>query len=494
MDCSFVASLVFALAAVSPSAAVPPAPVAEEIELDLEEVPPGFEGPKVVVPPPVRGGAMVATAHRPLVEALQKRFGPRVVDVKDVLDAQEKTGITTSDLKPPPPLAASAGAAPRTGPPPPPGLGRLAGTLGAERAILVEVKATESNVLVYPGVDGAPAVIVKVPKKKTDYLNGKWAEAIAAAVERYAAGALEAPAQGLEIGEVTAEEEPSDVRAEIAAEEARERERREAVEAKRRAEDEASDPLIGVVIGGGGAVRFLDVSGSLAPALRPVKNGVVPTASVHIAASPLRALPALRSSPWADALVEVAYRRGFANVVDPDASPAAAAPCPYDDDDLQARASYRLLFAAPGTPAGAWLPRLGLGAGGGLERVELGCALPVVSTSYPHADAFLRVTQPLVPRTPHGPASLVELDVVVGPRAVVVTGQPRDSTKGVLATTVHPSWSLDAFVVARPLPSLSWLVARAGSRVTGTHLDPDGGSLVVDDTRVSFELQLGGSL
>lgn len=463
-------------------------------EPSVDDLPENFAGPKVVVPAPMRGSMMVPPAHRPLVAALRKRFGPRVIEVKDVLAAQAKTEITASDLKAPPPLSSSTADAARTGPPPPPALARLGEALGAGRAILVDIKDRVTTVLVYPGLDGMPAVVVKVPRKKADALNKKWANAVAAAVEKYAAGALAEPAQDFEIGEVMAEEEaPSDVRAEIEAEEARERARREALAAIQKAEEEASGPLVTALLGAGGALRLVETSGGLAPALAPVEHGVVPTASLLLTAAPLRAIPSLRTAPWADALVELSWRHGFATVVDPKAGPGAE-PCPYDDDDLQVRASWRLLLADPDTPAGAWLPRLGLGAGGGLERVELGCTLPVVSTSYPHADAFVRITQPLVARSPHGPASLVELDVVVGPRAVIATGLPTGSTEGELATTLHPSWSLDAFVQARPLPSLPFLVARAGSRVTGTHFDNSAGLLVVDDTRVSFELQLGGSL
>lgn len=454
--------------------AAPPAP----------ELPRNFAGPRIIVPAPMRAGAPVGAAHRPLVDALKKRFGPRVVEVKDVLDAQGKTEITASDLKAPPPLKDS----PRAGPPPPPALARLGEALDAKRAVLVDIKEKESVVLVYPGLDGAPAVVVKVPKRKADYLNSKWAEAIGDAIEKLAAGALEDPPEELDEGERTAQT-PSDVRAEIAAEEARDRARRDAIVAKKRAAEEGSDPIVAALIGAGGAVRFMEVSGGLSSALAPVRNGVVPTASLFLSTSPLRAIPAMRTSEWADAVVELSYRKGFATVVDPNAPGANAAACPYDDDDLAVRASYRVLFGGD-SAARAFIPRVGLGAGAGLERVLFGCALPIVSTNYPNAAAFVRITQPIVPRGEAGTSSMVELDVVAGPRAVIASGLPTGATEGVLATTYHPSWNADAFVVARPLP---FLAARAGTRMTGTHYDDSSGFLVIDDTRVSFELQVGGS-
>lgn len=415
---------------------------------------------------------MVAAAHRPLVDALTKRFGPRVVTVKDVVDAQTSTAITTQDLAPPPTSEDAA----REGPPPPPALARLGTALEAERAVLVDVQEKKTVVLVYPGLEGAPAVVLHVQKEKGTSLNDAWAEGVAEAVERYAAGALAYDKAKLAEKAAAASAE---VRAEIEAEEARDRARRTALAAKARAEEQAHGPLVAAFVGGGGALRFLDVRGDLAPALAPVENGVVPTASLFVAAAPLRFIPGLRTSPWADALVEGGYRRGFATVKDPR---AASASCPYDDDDLFVRASYRVLPVD-----GPWVPRVGGGVSAGVERVELGCDLPVVSTNYPNVAAFARITQPLLPRTSDGPQSPLELDVLAGGRGVLATD---DVAPGAAALAVAPSWGGEAFVVARPLP---FFMARVGTRITGTHLNTTGGALVVDDTRVSFDLQVGGA-
>lgn len=432
------------------------------------EPPASFEGPSVLVPAPTRAGAPISAAHRALVEALQARFGPRVVDVSRVLDAQQETSITATVLRVPP---APAGAT-RAGPPPPPALARLGAAVGAERAILVEVRDRETRCLVYPALDGAPAVVVTVPRKKGDALDASWAAAVAAEIDKLAGGALEDPARdGIVMGEPATEPAVYDARAEMQAEEARERARRQAAVAKMEATDAAQDPRVAGFVGGGGALRFFSVGGGGARALLPVENGVVPTVSVALATSPLGALGV--RSRWSDVQLELGYRRGFATVTDPH----GGATCPYDDDDFAARATWRVIPVD-----GPWMPRVGLGVGGGLERVELGCDLAVLSTRYPHALAVGRVTQPLLPRTELGPASDLELDLSGGLRAVFADEQ------GALA----PSLVADAFVTWRPLRLLA---ARAGARLSSTHVESGAGpgALVVDDTRLSLEAQLGGT-
>ena len=434
-----------------------------------QEAPASFGGPSVLVPAPIRAGAPIPAAHRILVDALQARFGPRVVDVRRVLDAQQETSITATVLRVP---AAPSGAT-RAGPPPPPALARLGGAVGAERAILVEVRDRETRSLIYPALDGAPAVVVTVPRKKGDALDASWAAAVAAEIEKLAGGALEDPARdGIVMGEpTTSEPAVYDARAEMLAEEARARAMRQAAVAKKAATDAAQDPRVAGFVGGGGALRFFSVGGGGARALLPVENGVVRTVSVALATSPLGALGV--RSRWSDVQLELGYRRGFATVTDPQ----GGATCPYDDDDFAARATWRVIPVD-----GPWMPRVGLGVGGGLERVELGCDLAVLSTRYPHALAVGRVTQPLLPRTELGPASDLELDLSGGLRAVFADEQ------GALA----PSLVADAFVTWRPLRLLA---ARAGARLSSTHVESGAGpgALVVDDTRLSLEAQLGGT-
>jgi hypothetical protein len=449
-----IAALAVLLAVDEPVPATPPEPD------------PLFRGPKVVVPAPVRGGAPVPAAHKPLVDALRKRFGERVLDTAVVVQAQLDTNITAVTLKPPPETSDGS----HTGPPPPAALARLGEALGAERAILVEIKPNETLCLVYPGLTGNPAIVVHVPKKKADFLNAKWADAIADEIVRLGEGALEDPPKK-DIKDPEAERQAAeDARQEILAEERRDRERKDRLAAQKAAEEGAQDPLVMGLIGGGGAMRFFGVGGAGADALAPLNNGVVPVASVFIAGAPVRAIPALRASKWTDVLVEAGYRRGFAVVSGKDVGE-----CNVDDDDAFGRASWRVIPVD-----GAWVPRVGGGLGGGVERVELGCDLPVVSTRYPNGFAFARITQPLVPRTAYGPMSLIELDALAGYRAVLVPDG------------VTPSVAGDLFVVFHPL---RFVVARAGTRVTYTHVESGTGktALVVDDTRASFELQIGGA-
>lgn len=419
---------------------------------------------RIVVPTPTRAGKLLTAAQAPLIAELTKAFGPRVVDAASVVAAQTSLGITAATLKTQPAGVDSSG------PLAPAALTRLGEAVAAERAVMVEVGDKASVVLVYQALDGT-ALVVNVPRKKAAALDAAWAQAIAVELQRVAKNAL-AP-------DVVAAANPQaerDVRAEIVAEESKDRSRAQQLE-RQRAQLTYGEPFAWVLVGGGVSQRFFDVTGSGAGALSRVVYGRVPGVSVYAALSPLRALPSWRASRWLDVSIEAAYRRGF-----PSVSGASGKACNVDDDDAFVRLGYRALPYDH-----AWVPRVGITATLEYERVQFGCDIAVVSTAFSSVGAGARITQPLLPRSDDNTGSILELDLQGGVRAVLLA-----STQG----SVAPGLVAEGALVLRPWQSdVVGVALRAGPRFTTASADLKNASgesvLRVDDKRLSFDLQLG---
>lgn len=391
--------------------------------------------PRVVVPA-LRGVELKkgAPAHKALVVELGKRIGDRVVPVADVLKAQAGLGVTADDL------ATVEGVA------------RLAAAVSAERAVVVTVDDDVTRVEVYGTLEGAPPLLLELPRKKKDPLDGKWAAATADDVARRAKDTLafrvDAPLMDL------SEPEPAVVAP--------------APKPAAKPAGIAPAPFVFGGVGFGVAGRSVDVSGPLASRIAPMDLGASPSLSAYVGFAPLRLVDSHRDERgawWNDGLVELAARRGLI-----DARVDGGGTCNVDDDDVTVAASWRARLSDE-----VYVPRVGGGVSAGVERFVIsGCDVPALSTTSTQLALFGRVAEAIVP-------GVVEADLVAGGRVPVVVGA---------SGFERPGGLLQLAVNVTPL---RYVFVRGVGRVFESRLT-QGKDLVVGDTRFSFELQLGGAL
>ena len=364
-----------------------------------------------------------AGPHKLLVAALTKQLGTRVVSLVNILQAQVDSGVTADDLATPT------------------GVSRLATASKAERVVVVSIEDLMTRIEVYATLDGAPPLVLELPRKKKDPLDSKWAAAVAAAIATRAEDALaprvEAPVMDLSESEPPPPPPPP---------------------------PPPKAPLLTVALGGGVALRAVDVSGPLATKVSAMDSGVVPSVSGYVGFAPLRLVD--ETAWWNDMAIELMARRGIADARTDDVV------CTVDDDDVTLGVSWRARISDE-----PFIPRVGGGISAGIERFLIGgCSIPALSTQATQAAGFLRLAQPLLP-------GMAEADLLVGARVPVVGGKDGFERPGYVAQLA---------VTATPT---QFLFLRAAARVTESRLTvgpaPD---LVVGDTRAIFELQVGGQL
>jgi hypothetical protein len=390
-------------------------------------------GPRVLVPTLLGVDVKKGTAaHKLLLTELVRELGPRLVPAADLLEAQVELGLVAADL------ATSAG------------LTKLATATRAERAITVTVDDALTTVQVYASLEGAPPLVLELPRKKKDLLDVRWAKATASAIATRASDALAARVEAPMMDLSEPEPEP----------------KVEAPPPPPPPKPSSSPWLMGAV-GGGVALRSVEVTGPLAAKVSPMEQGASPSVSGYLAVRPLVLVD--DKAWWNDLLIEAWGRRG---VLDARAGDAV---CAVDDDDVTMAVSWRARLSEE-----AYVPRVGGGMSAGLERFAIsGCPVPALSTSSTQAAGFVRLAQPLLP-------GLVEADLLGGLRVPLVGGGSGFARPGVMAQLA---------INATPIPALPFLFVRGVARVFDSQLTQGPGpDLVVSDLRTSFELQLGGAL
>jgi hypothetical protein len=301
-------------------------------------------------------------------------------------------------------------------------------------------------------LQGAPPLVIELPRKKNAALDAKWAtttaEAIATRAQDALAPRVEAPVVDL------SEPDPEPV-----AEPAPPPPPPPAVVARL--------PWLMGAIGGGVALRTLDVSGPLAAKVSPMNAGTAPSVSAFVAFRPLVLVD--NTAWWNDLLVEAWGRHGLIDARVGDTT------CSVDDDDITAALSWRARLSD-----NPLVPRLGAGASAGYERVIIGaCGVPALSTSSTEAAGFARVGWALLP-------GLLEIDALGGARVPLVAEGSGFERPGLLAQVA---------VLATPVPGIPNIFVRGVARAFESRLTQGSGpDLVVGDLRSSFELQIGGAL
>lgn len=219
-----------------------------------------------------------------------------------------------------------------------------------------------------------------------------------------------------------------------------------------------------VTVGPGAALRGLDLGGGGASALAEVKNNGVVGLGVYVALKPLELFEGTAGQRLSDLELSVHYRHAFVRAVG-SAGSVVGEDCTMNDDDVQARLSWRIRLGD-----NPMLPRIGLAGGWSNESTIFACNLPVISTTWRGVDAQLRVRQPLW-------ADKLALDLSVGPRFLIAG--PDASNPGF-------SMSGEAWLEATPV---SVLFVRAGARVS--RLAAATPTLSVVDLRSFFALEVG---
>jgi hypothetical protein len=370
-------------------------------------------------------------AHKLLLVALGRELGPRLVPAAAILEAQVALGLVAADLATPV------------------GLTKLARATQAERAVTVTVDDGLTVVQVFASLEGAPPLVLELPRKKKDPLDVRWAKATASAIATRASDALAARVEAPMMDLSEPEPEPT-------------------VEAPPPPPPTPpSSPWLMGAVGGGVALRSVEVTGPLAAKVSPMEQGASPSVSAYLAVRPLVLVD--DKAWWNDLLIEAWGRRG---VLDARAGDTV---CAVDDDDVTMAMSFRARLSEE-----AFVPRVGGGVSAGLERFAIsGCPVPALSTSSTQAAGFVRLAQPLLP-------GLIEADVLGGLRVPLVGGGSGFARPGVMAHLA---------INGTPIPSLPFLFVRGVARVFDSQLTQGPGpDLVVSDLRSSFELQLGGAL
>ena len=349
--------------------------------------PPEAAEPRVFVIFPGRlGSAKTKRAHRRLIAALEAQLGERFVATNETFKAiaQEKLLSKTLDT--------------------PPARKKLGERLHAERAIAVVRKGKRRLELrVYGRLGGEPTHVL-TGRGRLPRLSKKDAKALAKLVAERAAFVFEPVATEeftFDLGAVKTEPEPGEPAAEdapaapdealppravvvdsggVAEEIARERRLHQL-------QTREPQPRFFATLGPSLGFRSFALSGPAAPHLIGVSTGAVTSAQGWMRLLPLRLLPALNHSRWADLFVDLRGRRAFTS-----ARLSGTSVCAVDDDDAELSVGYRApLLSHP------WAPALGARLASGYERTAFRCALDVVSTLYPYAALSAHLQQPLMP-------------------------------------------------------------------------------------------------
>jgi len=411
------------------------------------------DGPLIAIAPVVgidRKAALVS--HNFIVEAFKKKFPGRVIDADLVVEAQKKAHVFPQALLTPE------------------GVARLARPLGAERALIVAATERGVVVMVHAVIGAKPTAAIPVPGVHANKLSAADARNIADLVARKAGRLLSAAGAEVDValGEVAidassappAPEETVAIMESPTADILEEEQREQAVLAAR-FDRRPRVPALALAAGLGLGSRGVGISGGSSRQVVPVESGLLPSVSVYASACPLRLVPGLNRSPLADLLVDLHFRRGLYE------AQYQGAAIKVDDDDLVGRVSYRLpLWHHPFAPA------LGLGVGGGWERMEIGCCIATPSTRYVFAEAHGRIVQPLWP-------PLLSAEGLLAARSLT-----SPSTDVVL----RPAWQGELWLVARLEPAF---FARLGGR-SAAFGSWSGADFALSDQRTSFELEVGG--
>lgn len=411
------------------------------------------EGPLIAIAPVVgidRQAALIS--HNFLVEAFKKKFPGRVIDAELVVAAQKKAHVFPQALLTPE------------------GVARLAQPLGAERALIVAATQRGVVVMVHAVIGAKPTAAIPVPGVVANKISAADARRIADLVARKAGRLLSAAGAEVDValGEVAIDVAAASAPAEetVAIMESPtadilEEEQREQALAEARLDRRPRVPALAVAAGLGLGTRGVGISGSSSRQVVPVETGLLPSLSLYASACPLRLVPGLNHSPLADLVLDLHFRRGLYE------AQYQGATIKVDDDDLVGRVSYRLpLWQHPLAPA------LGLGVGGGWERMEIGCCIATPSTRYVFAEAHGRIVQPLWP-------PLLSAEGLLAARSLT-----SPSTDVVL----RPAWQGELWLVARMAPAF---FARLGGR-TAAFGSWSGADFALSDQRTSFELEVGG--
>lgn len=427
-------------------------------------------GPLIAVPPVVGIERQVALQqHAVLVEALRERFGPRVIDAGQVVEAQKTSRVWPQAL-----LTAE-------------GVARLAAPLKAERVIVVAKAKRGTRVLVYAVVGEEATRKILLAKIRADKIGTKEAKRIALTVERKANVLLrqQEAAVSIDLGEMSLGEPAGGTEADAPAtapaegqadstitfatiaddakvsDDILEEERREATLAAQRKAAHYRLPSIAVATGFGLGRRSVDIGGAQSSYIIPVESGALPTWSVYLTMCPLRFLPILNRSPLTDLALDVHFRRGLFG------ADYEGRNLEIQDDELVGRLSYRVPLLDH-----AFSPSLGLGIGGGWDRTEVQCCVPAPSVRYLFAEGHLRASQPLWP-------PILAAEGVVALRQVL--GNPE-------AVVMNPAWQVELWLVARIAPVF---FVRAGAR-SASYGGWRGSAFAIEDRRTYALLEVGG--
>ncbi|MFH1810154.1 MAG: hypothetical protein ABIJ09_15515 [Pseudomonadota bacterium] len=419
----------------------------------------GAPAPRILVAPVVGVAREQALdSHPRLVKALRARFGERVVDHADVVEAQKRTRVWPNQLLMPD------------------GVARLAAAVGAERAIILSASKRGLTVLVYSNLGQKATRSIPIRGIKADRIEDKDAERIASLIDQKARVLLQhadPPLVAIDVG--VAEVSPAssqpwqertargDSRAAVVSpsDEILEEEQREADALASLQRARKRVPALFLATGFSVGSRQVDLGGSQLRRVIPIESGALPGWSVSASVLPLRLIPALNRSPLADLVLDASYRRGLYS------GSYEGGEVRIDDDDLTLRGSYRrMLFHH------AYAPWLGLGGGWGWQRSEIGCCLPAPSTRYLFAEVHARAVQPLWP-----PLLTVE--------GVLAARQPVGQGGGIM---LRPAWQGEAWLVLHAAPLF---FARAGLR-TASFGGWQSSRFSLDERLTTLGFEVGG--
>ncbi len=222
-------------------------------------------------------------------------------------------------------------------------------------------------------------------------------------------------------------------------------------------------PVAYAVVGPGAVFRSLNAGSGAG--LVPRAGGAMTGLGVDASFFPARLDPNGERGPLSNLSLEAHYRRTFASAqLQTDAGEAS---CSVDDDEVLVRAAYR--YPLPGEH----LPRVGVSAGWGSERVLLRCSAPALSTRVRGVELQLTALEP-----------------VLGERLqIVASGGPRFVISAHSAQAPARSYSLELWLASHPA---TWFFARGGVRFTATREQTEGG-VGVAERRAFTGVELGAA-
>jgi hypothetical protein len=410
-------------------------------EVPAPELPPPpadfSEGPPVAVLPPVRaGGRFEVENFRVVYVALQERFDSRLVpaEVTEKAVEVEKLGAKLTTV------AARE---------------KLSERLKAPVLIAIELPSGKIEARLFAAPEGPVTAEASAPLGRGKRATQALARALVDELLRKGEASLRvAPPLDLTRAPIVAE--GSDGSENVA------------VEAEGLRPEAVRAPLVAprafVLVGVGPGFRSFDaVSNSPVVPQSPL---VMASIGVTAAVFPLRLVPSLSAGPLADLWIQGSYRRNLVQATVE--AGGTSRTCPVTDDEVVGRVGYRYAL-------GTGLPRIGAGAGVAWERTDFGCEVATLATGYGSTELHLEVLQPIL-----GESLAVEFSG--GPRLLFST---RAAGRDTFA------FSGELWVTGRPM---SYLMVRAGARVTGTKLTtwPDGVALF--DVRTFVGVEIGAAL